>query len=170
MKEIKHELFEENAFNMIGKDWLLITAEKDGKVNTMTASWGALGIMWNKKVAYIFIRPQRYTKEFIDASDKLSLSVLPNSFRKDLGYLGNVSGREEDKISKTNLTLTSYDGVPGFEESRLTIICKRLFAQTLTEDSFIEKDIINEWYPEKDYHIMYVVEIEKILENEMSQK
>ena len=170
MKEIKLELFEENAFNMIGKDWLLITAEKDGKVNTMTASWGALGIMWNKKVAYIFVRPQRYTKEFIDASDKLSLSVLPNSFRKDLGYLGTVSGRDEDKISKTNLTLTSYDGVPGFEESRLTIICKKLFAQELTEDSFIEKDIIDQWYPEKDYHIMYVVEIEKILENEIAQK
>lgn len=170
MKEIKLELFEENAFNMIGKDWLLITAEKDGKVNTMTASWGALGIMWNKKVAYIFVRPQRYTKEFIDASDKLSLSVLPNSFRKDLGYLGTVSGRDEDKISKTNLTLTSYDGIPGFEESRLTIICKKLFAQELTEDSFIEKDIIDQWYPEKDYHIMYVVEIEKILENEIAQK
>lgn len=165
MKEIKPELFEENAFNMIGKDWLLITSEKDGKVNTMTASWGALGIMWNKKVAYIFVRPQRYTKEFIDASDKLSLSVLPNSFRKDLGYLGTVSGRDEDKISKTNLTLTSYDGVPCFEEARLTIICKKLFAQELTEDSFIEKDIIDQWYPEKDYHIMYVVEIEKILEN-----
>lgn len=170
MKEIKHELFEENAFNMIGKDWLLITAEKDGKVNTMTASWGALGIMWNKKVAYIFVRPQRYTKEFIDASDKLSLSVLPNSFRKDLGYLGTVSGRDEDKISKTNLTLTSYDGVPGFEEARLTLICKKLFAQELTEDSFIEKDIIDQWYPEKDYHIMYVVEIEKILENEIAQQ
>lgn len=165
MKEIKYELFEENVFNMIGKDWLLITAEKDGKVNTMTASWGGAGIMWNKKVAYIFVRPQRYTKEFIDASDKLSLSVLPYSFRKDLSYLGTVSGRDEDKISKTNLTLKNYDGVPGFEEARLTLVCKKLFAQQLTEDSFIEKGIIDQWYPQKDYHIMYVVEIQKILEN-----
>lgn len=170
MKEIKHELFEENVFNMIGKDWLLFTAQKDGEVNTMTASWGGLGIMWNKKVAYIFIRPQRYTREFVDSADKLSISVLPDSFRKDLVYLGTASGRDEDKISKTNLTLTSYEGVPGFEESRLTLICKKLFAQRLTEDSFIEKDIIDKWYPEKDYHIMYVVEIEKILENQEVNK
>ena len=170
MREIKHELFEENVFNMIGKDWLLFTAEKDGEANTMTASWGGLGIMWNKKVAYIFIRPQRYTREFVDFADKLSISVLPNSFRKELGYLGTVSGRDEEKISKANLTLTSYEGVPGFKEARLTLVCKKLFAQRLTEDSFIEKDIIDKWYPEKDYHVMYVVEIEKILENEENNK
>lgn len=170
MREIKHELFEENVFNMIGDDWLLVTAQKDGEVNTMTASWGALGIMWNRKVAYIFLRPQRYTREFIDSADKLSISVLPDSFRKDLVYLGTVSGRDEEKISKTNLTLTNYEGVPGFEESRLTLICKKLFVQRLTEDSFIEKDIIDKWYPERDYHLMYVVEIEKILENEENNK
>ena len=155
---------------MIGKDWLLFTAQKDGEVNTMTASWGGLGIMWNKKVAYIFIRPQRYTKEFVDSADKLSISVLPDSFRKDLVYLGTVSGRDEDKVSKTNLTLTNYEGVPGFKESRLTLICKKLFVQRLTEDSFLEKDIIDKWYPERDYHFMYVVEIEKILENEEANK
>ena len=170
MREIKHELFEENVFNMIGDDWLLVTAQKDGEVNTMTASWGALGIMWNRKVAYIFLRPQRYTREFIDSADKLSISVLPDSFRKDLVYLGTVSGRDEEKISKTNLTLTNYEGVPGFEESRLTLICKKLFVQRITEDSFIEKDIIDKWYPERDYHLMYVVEIEKILENEENNK
>ena len=170
MREIKHELFEENVFKMIGKDWLLVTAQKDGEVNTMTASWGALGIMWNRKVAYIFLRPQRYTREFIDSADKLSISVLPDSFRKDLVYLGTVSGRDEEKISKTNLTLTNYEGVPGFEESRLTLICKKLFVQRITEDSFIEKDIIDKWYPERDYHLMYVVEIEKILENEENNK
>lgn len=170
MKEIKHELFEENAFNMIGKDWLLFTAEKDGKANTMTASWGGLGIMWNKKVAYIFIRPQRYTKEFVDSAQRLSISVLPNRYRKELGYLGSVSGRDEDKISKSNLTLTNYEGVPVFEEARLTLICRKLYAQEMKEECFIEEDIIERWYPEKDYHIMYVVEIEKILENEVDKK
>lgn len=166
MKEIKHELFNENAFNMIGKDWLLITAEKDGKVNTMTASWGGLGILWNKKVAYIFIRPQRYTKEFVDSADRLSLSVLPNSYRKELTYLGRVSGRDEDKIEKANLNLKKYEDVPYFKEARLTLIGRKLYAQSLEESSFIEKNIIETCYPEKDYHTMYVVEIEAILEAE----
>ena len=164
MKEISHDHFNENSFNMIGKDWLLITAEKDGRVNTMTASWGGLGIMWNKKVAYIFIRPQRYTKEFVDSADRLSISVLPNSYRRELGYLGRVSGRDEDKISNANLTVKQYEDVPYFDEARLTLICKKLYAQALKEECFIDKGIIDEWYAERDYHIMYVVEIEKILE------
>ncbi len=164
MKEIKHELLEENPFKIIGEDWLLLTAKKDGKVNTMTASWGGLGIMWGKKVAYIFIRPQRYTKEFVDFADKLSVSVLPSKFKKELSYLGTVSGRDEDKISKANLTLKDYEDVPTFEEARLTLICKKLYAQELKEDCFIEKENIEKWYPNKDYHTMYVVEIEKILE------
>lgn len=164
MKEISHDHFNENSFNMIGKDWLLITAEKDGRVNTMTASWGGLGIMWNKKVAYIFIRPQRYTKEFVDSADRLSISVLPNSYRRELGYLGRVSGRDEDKISNANLTVKQYEDVPYFDEARLTLICKKLYAQALKEECFIDKGIIDQWYPERDYHIMYVVEIEKILE------
>ncbi|MZI81186.1 flavin reductase family protein [Clostridium butyricum] len=163
MKEIKHEDFQENVFEMIGKDWLLITAEKDGKVNTMTASWGGVGVLWNKKVAYIFIRPQRYTKEFVDFSDRLSVCVLPNSYRKELAYLGNVSGKDEDKISNANLKVQKYEDVPYFDEARLTLICRKLYAQDLKEECFIEKDIIDKWYPEKDYHTMYVVEIEKIL-------
>ena len=164
MKEISYSDFNENAFDMIGKDWLLLTAEKDGKVNTMTASWGGVGILWNKKVAYIFVRPQRYTKEFIDSNEKLSISVLPNEYRKELQYLGTVSGRDEDKIAKANLTVQNCDNVPYFEESRLTFICKKLYAQQLKEECFIDESIIDTSYPNKDYHMMYVVEIEKILE------
>ena len=111
-KTIKPEELSENAFSTIGKDWMLITAEVDGKVNTMTASWGGLGVMWNKDVAYIFIRPQRYTKEFVDGSSHLSLSVLKEGFRKELTYLGTVSGRDEAKIEKAGLTICHEDGVP----------------------------------------------------------
>jgi len=164
MKEVIHETLSENAFQMIGKDWMLITAEKDGKQNTMTASWGGMGIMWNKKVAFIFIRPQRYTKEFVDGSDKLSLCVMPEQYRKELGYLGRVSGRDENKIEKANLTICSMDGVPYFEEARLVFICKKLYAQEMNAQSFVDKEIIEACYPENDFHTMYVVEIEKILE------
>ena len=51
MKEIKPEELQKNPFQMIGKEWLLVTAEKEGKANTMTASWGGVGIMWGKPVA-----------------------------------------------------------------------------------------------------------------------
>ena len=119
----------ENVFELIGKKWMLITAAKEGKSNTMTASWGGLGVMWGKKVAYVVIRPQRYTKEFIDVAESFSLSFLPEKFRKELSYLGSVSGRDEDKIAKAGLSLTYQEEAPYFEESELVLICKKLFVQ-----------------------------------------
>ena len=162
--EKKIEDFSSNAFTMIGKEWMLISAEKDGKVNTMTASWGGLGILWNEPVAYIFIRPQRYTKEFVDANEKLTLSVLDDSFRKQLSYLGTVSGRDENKIEKAGLTVRNDYDAPFFDEAKTVFVCKKLFAQELNPDCFIEKAIDGAMYPNHDYHTMYVCRIEKILE------
>lgn len=163
MKEISVFEFNENPFKTISKDWLLITAKKGDKVNTMTASWGGIGFIWNKPVAYIFIRPQRYTKEFIDSGSELSLSVLPDSFRNELTYFGRVSGRDEDKIAKSGLELDYSGNVPFFKDSSTAFICKKLFSQELSEESFIDKDIISKCYPNKDFHTMYVVEIKKLL-------
>lgn len=111
-KEMKPEELQKNPFTMIGKEWLLVTAEKDGKANTMTASWGGMGVMWGKNTAFIVLRPQRYTKEFIDSTETFSLSVLDESFRKTYGYLGSVSGRDEDKIAKSGLTIIHEGATP----------------------------------------------------------
>ncbi len=165
-KQIKPEELDFNAFKTIGKEWLLVTAEKDGKCNTMTASWGGLGIMWNKPVAYIFVRPQRYTAEFIDASERLTLSVLPENYRKDLQYFGTVSGRDEDKIDKSGLALLQEGNTAYFADSNTAFICRKLYRQHLTKSSFIDKTCDTKNYPNQDYHIMYVVEIEKVLVKE----
>ena len=164
MNRITPEEIKRNPFTLIHKDWMLITAEKEDKVNTMTASWGGVGIIWNKKVAYIFIRPQRYTKEFVDASQRFSLSVLPDSYRKELTYLGRVSGRDEDKIAKTGLKVAYEEGVPYFEESKYVLICRKLYAQDLKGECFIDKSLDPKNYPTQDYHTMYVAEIEEVLE------
>lgn len=166
-KEIKAEEINENTFEIIGKNWMLITAEKSsGEVNTMTASWGGLGVLWRKNVAFIFIRPQRFTKEFVDRAERFSLTFFDESYRKQLGYLGTVSGRDENKIEKARLTVEHEEGVPVFKEAETVIICRKLYAQTLEEKFFIDKDSDKECYPDKDYHIMYVGEIEKVLVKE----
>ena len=95
LKEIQTSQLHSDAFTMIGKEWMLVSAERDGVVNTMTASWGGMGILWNKKVAFVFLRPQRYTKEFIDQKDCFTLSFYDEEYRKTLSYLGTVSGRDE---------------------------------------------------------------------------
>ena len=127
------EDFDESVFRLIGKEWMLVTAKnKEGKVNTMTASWGGFGVMWGKNVAVTVLRPQRYTKEFIDQTDSFTLSFYDDTFKKDLSYLGSVSGRDEDKISKTRLTPTDANGIPYFEEAKIVLICKKLYAQRVS--------------------------------------
>lgn len=160
-KEIDVEQLHSDPFTMIGKEWMLVSAEHEGVVNTMTASWGGVGILWNKKVAFVFIRPQRYTKEFIDASDTFSLSFYDESYRQKLAYLGKVSGRDEDKIAKAELHIAMDDNTPYFEEANTVLICRKLYKQDLREDCFLDTSLIDKNYPNKDYHTMYVVEIEK---------
>ncbi len=164
-KEIKAESIGKTPFELIGKDWMLISAQKkDGSINTMTASWGGLGVLWNKNVAFIVIRPQRYTREFVDAAETLSLSFFGGEYKKELGYLGSVSGRDEDKIKQSGLTVALNETAPYFEEAQTVLLCKKLFVQEMKKESFLENEIIKDWYPEEDYHILYVAEIEKVLE------
>lgn len=162
-KQILPEDFAGNSFSTIGKDWLLVTAEKEGKVNSLTASWGGMGVLWNKDVAFIFLRPQRYTKEFVDSSAHFSLSVLPESYRKVLSYMGTVSGRDEDKISKSGLTTEFEKGTPYFAEADTVFICKKLYVQPLEENCFEDCTIYDRNYPKNDLHTMYIAEIEKVL-------
>ena len=161
--KIKPEELTENVFHLINDDWMLVAAEDGGRTNAMTASWGGVGILWGKKVAFVFVRPQRYTKEFIDKSDKLSLSFFDDSWRKMLNYMGTVSGRDEDKIAASGLHVEMVNSAPVFKESRMALICRKLYEQPMTEESFVDKELAAQHYAQKDFHNMYVVEIEKIL-------
>lgn len=165
MKKIEIQDFNENVFKLIGDDWLLINTYNEEKVNSMTASWGGMGVLWNKKVAYIFIRPQRYTQELLPNNEYFSLSVMGEEYRDVLNYLGSVSGRDENKLEKANLTVTKDEnGAPIIEEARLNIIVRKLFCQQMTEDAFVDKDLVDINYPNKDFHFVYVLEILKIIE------
>lgn len=164
-KEVDIKNFIPDSFGLKNK-WMLVTAAKpDGIVNTMTASWGGFGVMWNKEVAFVVIRPQRYTKEFIDSAESFSLTFFDTSRKKVLSYLGATSGRDEDKIKESGLTVDFENEIPYFKEAEEAILVKKLFVQKITEDSFLDQSIIDRWYPEKDFHYLYIVEITKILKN-----
>lgn len=153
----------ENVFKLIGSDWMLISAKKGERTNTMTASWGGFGVMWGKNVAFIVIRPQRYTKEFVDSANNFSLCFFDAKFKKQLSYLGSVSGKNEDKIAKSALKLDFQDNTPVFEEAKISIICRKLYKQNFEPQCFIEKDIRDKWYENNDFHCLYIGEIEKVL-------
>lgn len=166
MKEVNYKDLNINPFNLIGGEWMLVTAgnEQDG-CNTMTASWGGLGCLWghNDPVATIYIRPSRYTKTFIDKEDRFTLCIMDKSFKKQMAYLGSVSGRDEDKIANVGLTPVYIDNTTYFAEAKLVLICKKLYAQELTENGFFYPETIEQSYPLRDYHTMYIGKIEKVL-------
>ena len=97
-KEVPISELSFNPFTLIDKEWMLITAGDAEKCNTMTASWGGLGELWKKYVSFIFIRPQRYTLEFIEKKDYYSLCFFDKEFKSALSYCGAKSGRDVDKI------------------------------------------------------------------------
>ncbi|NME84338.1 flavin reductase family protein [Clostridium sp. SM-530-WT-3G] len=165
-REIKVNEIKNNPFEMIGTDWMLITAKRNDKVNTMTASWGGLGVIWNKNVVTVYIRPQRYTKEFIDNSDTFSITILGDDYRKELSYLGTVSGRNQDKIVNTGLTVVEDNNTPYFNEGSLVFICKKLYAQEMNKESFVTDNLVNNNYLKEDFHTMYIGEIMKVLVKE----
>lgn len=150
-----------NPFERIGKDWCLITAGDESGYNTMTASWGGVGVLWNKPVATCYIRPQRYTKEFVDREEYFTLSFFPDGYREALTLCGRVSGREHDKAAETGLTPLFTDGTAAFADADLVLVCRKLFAQPFTENSFIDKSVLEKNYPNRDLHTMYVGEIVK---------
>ena len=165
--ELSPSELNENVFKMIGDDWMLLTAvKKDGTLNTMTASWGCLGVLWNKNVAICFVRPQRYTLEFIDDTDIITFSFLKDGYRDALKLCGTKSGRDTDKMKAAGLNVTVDNGAAIFDESRLTLITKKLYVGEIEEDGFAESILREKNYQQGDYHKVFVCEIQKILKSE----
>ena len=164
-REITPEELNSSPFRLIGKDWLLITApdeEKESGASAMTASWGGLGVLWNKPVATVYVRPQRYTFELTENADRFALCVLPEENRAALKVCGTRSGRDTDKLKDCSLSCTDIDGVKVIEQSRLVFICKKAYADMLKKECFVDTDHLKH-YPADDFHRVYILEIEKIL-------
>ena len=169
MKKTNYEILgKEDALNLIGKQWMLVTAGTSEKFNTMTASWGGLGWLWNKPVAFVFIRPERYTHGFIEASDCMTLSFYGEEYREALKICGTMSGRDTDKVAATGLTPEELEsGNMTFGEARLTLDCRKLFKSSMQEANFIDKELLEMWYgAHGGLHDVYVVEIENVYTNE----
>jgi flavin reductase (DIM6/NTAB) family NADH-FMN oxidoreductase RutF len=151
---------DESVFRLLDKDWMLITAGKKGHVNTMTASWGGFGILWNKPIAIIFVRPPRFTFQFLEQYEWFTLSFFGPGFKKALNYCGTKSGRDTNKISNAGLNIEETEkGNIYFQEARLVFECRKLYYQDLEPGHFLDPAIESN-YPLKDYHRMYFGKIE----------
>ena len=160
--EIRCEELTDNPFKLVGSDWMLITAGTPDAFNLMTAAWGGLGVLWQRNVAFCFVRPTRYTYGFMEKSDRFTLSFFADEYRNMLNFCGSRSGKDVDKVAETGLAAVFENGFVYYDQARLVFQCRKLYAQDLMPDAFLDPRI-NDLYPLKDYHRMYVGEILKCL-------
>ena len=150
-----------DPFTTFDKRWFLLTAGDfaKGDYNTMTVSWGFLGTMWSMPVAQVVVRPQRYTREFLDKYDTFTLCSFPEKYRPALTLLGAKSGRDSDKIAESGLTpiAASKVAAPIFKEADLVFECRKHFRLQMTAESMLTDKALNS-YPAKDFHFMYIGE------------
>ena len=160
LKAISPKELTSNPFRLIGERWTLISAGDAEAFNTMTASWGGFGVLWNKPVVYIFIRPQRHTLGFVQNKSHFTLSFFGEEHRSALQLLGTRSGREGDKVAASGLTPRfTESGNPTFEEATLVMECRKLYDGSLRAEDFVVDNLRDVVYPEGDFHRVFVGEI-----------
>lgn len=152
-----------SPFTKWSTEWALITAADGKKVNTMTAAWGGLGVVWSKNVVTVYVHPDHYTHEFLEKTDKFSVTFFKDQ-KAALNLLGTVSGRDRDKIKESGLTVEWADGTPVFKEAVLTITCEMIYKEELRRENFLSKEIADRcWNPASpSLHSMYIGEVKGI--------
>ena len=162
--QIKPTDIKGNLIRQIASDWMLVTAGDKHKFNTMTANWGGVGYLWNKHVVFVFVRPERYTYQFIENSGGFTLSFFEEKYRDALNLCGSKSGRDCDKVAEASLTPHFTElGHPAFREARLVLECRKLYAEALGKSSFVDEELLKIHYSTKGgIHKMYIAEIVRV--------
>lgn len=160
-KEINIREIKKSVQEMISDDWMLITAGDEKGWNTMTASWGALGEIWGKDAAFAFIRPQRYTLGFVENSGKFTLSFFDGGYKEEMKICGSKSGRDIDKAAATGLKPLFTDSTTAIEQAKVIMVCRTMAVQQIEPDGFTDQSVMK-WYPENDFHKVFIGEIEKV--------
>lgn len=152
-----------NAYEMFHNRWALVTARKGDDFNTMTISWGEIGALWEQPVVTVYVKPCRYTYEFMESDDYFTVSFFPDTYRKDLAYLGRNSGRNEDKIAKTSLTVKNVANGITFNEAEITIVAKKIYYDDLKLER-IPDFAVKANYLSETPHRMYIGQIIEVIE------
>jgi flavin reductase (DIM6/NTAB) family NADH-FMN oxidoreductase RutF len=162
-RKIMPEDLKDNLFSLIGDAWMLVTAGLPEDHNTMTASWGTTGVLWNKKIAQCYVRPSRHTFKYMEKNSHFTLSFFDEDYRDMLSYCGTYSGRDVDKAQVNSLTPFAVGAGTSFNEASLIVLCRKIYIQDLEPEHFLDPAIMSN-FPNGDYHRMYTGEIEYLLQ------
>ena len=157
----------DNIIDLIGKQWMLVTAGNKSSYNTMTAAWGAVGYMWSRPSTFIVVRDSRHTYQFLQREESFTLSFFTEEYRGALRICGTKSGRDTDKVSEAGLTpLETPSGLMSFEEARMIIECKKIFVQEMDyanlTQPYKEKIMEESYKNEPSKHQLFISEITNI--------
>lgn len=152
---------EVKTFELFDKRWALVTAGSIDKHNSMTISWGETGTLWAKPVVTVYIKPCRFTHQFIEENDYFVVSFFDEQYRKALEIMGSKSGREVNKDALANLTPKKYKDVVIYQEAEVTLICKKIYQNDLDVNK-IPKEMVDRHYKNEKPHTMYVGEVIEI--------
>ncbi|MGN1297537.1 MAG: flavin reductase [Clostridia bacterium] len=152
----------------IDQEWAILTAGKKEKFNAMTISWGGLGTIWNKPVVTVYVKPIRYTYEFMESNEYFTISFYDKKYREDLAILGSKSGRDLNKVELTKLTPDFLKNTTSFKEAKLTIVCKKIYFQDLDINNIdinsIPRSEVDRFYKTEPAHRMYIGEVVDIID------
>lgn len=152
------------VFRVFGTQNALLTAGDRVKCNTMTIGWCQLGCVWNLPTCTVYVRPERYTYQFMESHDYFTVSVFPADRKKDMAFCGTKSGRDVDKVKECGFTVAGAAcGAPYFEEAGLVLVCKKAYWQDMDPTHFLDGELDGKWYPERDYHRIFIGEIVEVL-------
>jgi len=154
--------FISKPFDLFDRGWALVTAGNPDSFNTMTVSWGSMGTLWGKPVITVYVKPIRYTSEFLEREEYFTVSTYGQEQRKALALLGDKSGRDGDKVAESGLTPVFLENGVTFREAKRTFVCKKIY-----EEPFVGERVPafahEKYYEEESEHIVFIGEVMEIL-------
>ncbi|MDE5738368.1 MAG: flavin reductase family protein [Oscillospiraceae bacterium] len=155
-----------NPFDLISKDWFLLTSGNLENYNTMTCSWGAMGVIWNQPSLTAYVRSSRYTYDYLEKNNLFTVSVFSEAYRKALAFCGSHSGRDCDKAKETGLIPVALNGCVSFAQAKVVFVCEKTYAQDMQAENFLEKENVSKFYASDAMHKLYIGKILAIYEND----
>ena len=131
-----------------------------------TIAWGSIGELWSKDVLTVYVKPIRYTDQFLFEDEYFTVTFLNNEDRKVLSICGSKSGRDIDKVKECNLSVVDLGKGITFEGFRRVYLCRKIYQGQFKKEEFVNSnDIIDKYYKDEPYHNFYVGEIIEVYEN-----
>jgi len=163
LKKIEFRDLSVKAFEIFAKRSPLLVAGDKERCNPMTIGWGGLGTLWSQPVCTVYVRPQRYTYGLMEQKDTFAVAVMGEEYAAQIAYCGKNSGRDGDKVKACGFTLAyGLEDTPLIEQAEMIFVCRKLYAQDMKPECFVDETPRQRYYAQEDYHRTYVGRVEEV--------